>query len=101
MCKNSDNNYIRQQCIISQDFDIIGLAEIYLINGRNIEISGYMWFGQNRKHIHIRAKKESGGVGFLVKQSIYESYDISIIDNEHEGILWLKFSPTFEGTGFC
>ena len=62
----------------------------------------YVWCGQNRKQIHIRVKKGSGGVGFLIKQSLYDEYDISIIDDEHEGILWLKFSPKFDdGTSFC
>ena len=47
-------------------------------------------------------KKRSGGIGFLIKQSLYEEYDVSIIDSETEGILWLKFLTKYViGTGFC
>ena len=53
--------------------------------------------GQNGKHIHIRAKNGSGGVGFVIKESLLESYNINIIDDEHEGILWLKILPRHDG----
>ena len=65
---------------------------IYIVKNNNIfEIRGYVWCVQYRIQIHLRTKKGSGGVGFLIKQSFYEEYDLSIIDSETEGILWLKF----------
>ena len=33
-----------------------------------IGMDGYSWFSNNRNNIHIRAKKGSGGIGFLVKK---------------------------------
>ena len=71
-------------------------------NNKIVEIPLYVWCGQNMKQIHIRTKKGSGGIGFLIKQSLYEEYDVSIIDSETEGILWLKFlTKSVIGTGFC
>ena len=52
-----------------------------------------MWLGQDREIIHIRAKKGSDGVGFLIKQPIFDTYNANIIDDNHEGILWLKSRP--------
>lgn len=50
----------------------------------------YTWFGNNRKNIHINAVKGSGGVGILIKSSVLEQYNISIVDKEYDGILCLK-----------
>ena len=41
----------------------------------------------------MRAKKGSGGVGCFVRNSITQIYNVSIIDEIFEGILWLKFCP--------
>ena len=41
----------------------------------------------------MRAKKGSGGVGCFVRNSITQIYNVSIIDETFEGILWLKFCP--------
>ena len=76
---------------------------ICIVTNNNIfEIPGYVWCVQNQKQIHRRTKKGSGGANFLFKQSLYEEYDLSIIDSETEGILWLKFSSkSVHGTSFC
>jgi len=47
---------------------IVGIAETHLVNDSVINMDNYQWFGNNRKHIHIRAKTGSGGVGILVKK---------------------------------
>ena len=72
------------------NFDILGLAETHLIGDKGIVKTGYTWFGQNRKQLHVRAKKGSGGIGFLVKHYLFETFDIQICDNSYEGILWLQ-----------
>ena len=38
------------------------------------------------------AKRGSGGVGFLVKETLLDFYDCSVLNNEYEGILWIKLS---------
>ena len=52
-----------------------------------IGMDGYSWFSNNRNNIHIRAKKGSGGIGFLVKKYILEQYSVQIEDDTIEGIL--------------
>ena len=47
--------------------------------------------GSNRKNSHIEAMKGSGGVGFLIRNTIMEHYNVMVEDDTKEGILWLKF----------
>lgn len=49
-----------------------------------VYLPGYVWFGNNRKYIHVNAGSGSGGVGFLVNQEFTSSYSISIIDDKNE-----------------
>ena len=72
------------------ELDLIGLAETHLIGNSKVEIPGYTWFGQNRKSLHFRTRKGSGGVGFLVKNSLFDQYDIHVCDDSFEGLLWLE-----------
>ncbi len=39
--------------------------------------------------MHRRAHKGSGGVGFLIKDAVNEEFDITVLDDSHEDILWL------------
>ena len=89
--KDTDSFMLRKELLNHLDLDIIGIADTHLLNTQVIEIDGYSWFGNNRSNIHIRAKKGSGGVGFLVKNDIMGQYDVVIEDDTIEGILWLKF----------
>ena len=63
-----------------------------MTDGHVMSINNYTWFGNNRKHIHRRARTGSGGVGLLVRDSFIERYDIDIVNNEHDGIIWIKCS---------
>ena len=61
-----------------------------MLNECVIDIDGYKWYGFNRENIHRNARSGSGGIGFLVKNSILNDFDVSILDKSFEGILWLK-----------
>lgn len=50
-----------------------------------------VWFGNNRKEIHVHAETGSGGVGAHVKMQLLNIFTISIEDDSEKGILWLKF----------
>ena len=52
---------------------------------------GYSWLAENRK-THSNAKKVSGGVWFLVKSTLYSTYDIMVTESSYEGILWISLS---------
>ena len=60
-----------------------------------MDIEGFKWIGHNRKNLHFRSRVGSGGVGLLIKVELYEQFDISLLNNEFEGILWIKFSEKF------
>lgn len=86
----SENYQLRKDCVNDLELDIIGLAETHLIGNSNINVEGYSWFGQNRRSLHFRARKGSGGVGFLIKNTLFKTFDIRICDDLYEGILWLE-----------
>ena len=65
----------------------MGIAETHLVNDSVINVDNYEWFGNNRKHILIRAKTGSGGVGILVKKDLLSTFKITIEDNSEDGIL--------------
>ena len=77
-----------------------GISETHLYDGQKVELSEYKWYGQNRTK-HIKARKGSGGIGILVKNSLLNYYKVEILDSETEGILCLQFSSKYNDGGFC
>ena len=78
-------------CIRTADIDIIGLAETHLKGNEQIKLDGYRWYVHNRQKIHRKAKSGSGGVGVLIKEKVLKEFEADILDNETDGILWMKF----------
>ena len=74
------------------NLDIIGLAETHLIGNNALVLPGYVWFGQNRRILHRRAVKGSGGVGFFVKHEVAENHQVTVYDSTNEGVLWLQLA---------
>ena len=81
---------IRQTIIDLLNCVITALCETHLVCEEVILQPGYVWFGNNRKNLSPTAVKGSGAVGFLVKQSICQIYDIRILDSTLNDILWIK-----------
>ena len=85
------NSELRKSIINSLNVDIIGLVETHLpSDGDNIELPGFTWFGNCRKLVHIKAKKHSGGVGFLIKNDLFKDFNIQVLDKSFEGIIALE-----------
>lgn len=61
--QNNYNFYVREQ---STKF--LYIAESHLINNDEIHLSGYSWFGNNRKSTHIIASSDSGGGGLVFQK---------------------------------
>ena len=76
------------------NLDIVCINESHLTNGQVIELDGYVWFGNNRTLIDTNAVRGSGGVGILVKQTLLQHFNVSVLDCTFEGILWLKLVHT-------
>ncbi|CAG2197576.1 unnamed protein product [Mytilus edulis] len=93
MCKYintfSDNFNVRLNSISCLNLDVLGIAETHLKKDEVLIVNDFKWFGHNRNGIHKNAKCGSGGVGFLIKDYLTEIFDIGILDQSFEGILWL------------
>ena len=94
--KDTDNYNIRSLCVHELKLHIIGIAETHLTDNNSLYLEGYQWFGNNRKNIHVRAKTGSGGVGFFIKADLLNYFNVSILDDTSEGVLWLKLDHKFE-----
>ena len=79
---------LRQLC--TSEIDILGVAESKLVKEQKLTIDGYEWVGHNRKDLHVNTKCGSGGVGLLVRESLWEIFDFTPLDKSYEGILWVK-----------
>ena len=93
MNTNSENYKTRALCALKFDLDFIGIGETFRVNNQTLKLDGYSWFCNNRENLHPRASRGSGGVGFFVRNSIIHIYNVSILDDSVEGILWLKCTP--------
>ena len=80
-------NQLTQALIKCTDPEVLYLQETHLDSGRIIKINGYYWIRHNRTQKCVRAKKASGGVGFLTKDSVLHQYKIFNIDKSVDGIL--------------
>ena len=89
---NSDNYGARYNCLQLYNLDIIAIIETHLWKEHKLIFDEYEWFGNNRSVMHRRARRGSGGVGFMVKKSLLNSFKCAVIDDEEEGIIWLKLS---------
>ena len=87
---------LRRDIISKHNSDIYAICETHLRNDSDINVDGYKWYGHNRTELHGNAIRGSGGVGFLISDSILVKYDAHIIDNSCEGILWLKLTAKGE-----
>ena len=94
MRKDSDNCKLRQQVIDYCNLDLIGICETYLRAGESLEgyLKHFRWFGNNRKNVHVNARSGSGGVGLFVKETVLSAFDVNVLDENCEDILWVKLS---------
>ncbi|MEW8545344.1 MAG: reverse transcriptase family protein, partial [Candidatus Thiodiazotropha sp.] len=90
--KEAENSNFRQNIIRSLDCDIFSVNETFFRNNETVSIDGYKFYSRNRKNVHKNAKRGSGGVGVFVKAELTQLYDISVLDDVKEDILWLKFA---------
>lgn len=44
-------------------------------------MEGFKWPGHNRQQIHVRAKSGSGVVALLMRTSILEQFQVTIVSN--------------------
>ena len=83
---------LRGNMIKALGLDVICISETFLTKDKCVILDGYTWFGNNRKSISKRAFRGSGGVGILIRNDILQHYNISIISDKFEGILWIQLN---------
>lgn len=96
----SPSSELRENVIVKSNLDIVGICETHLMSNEGISIDNYVWFGNNRKTISPRARKGSGGVGILVKESVLQHFSINVIDCELEGTLCVQFTSLESSDSF-
>ena len=68
------------------------MNETHLKSTQVIELEGYQFYGHNSMSIYVNAPKGSGGVGIFVRNTLFEIFDISVINRSNDGILGLALS---------
>ena len=63
---DKESAHLRELVINSLKPDILSVNETFLKHNEIITVTGYTWFGHNRKDISSRARRGSGGTGFLI-----------------------------------
>lgn len=74
----------------SLNYDIFTVCETFLRESSTPFQEGFKWIGNNRKNIHVKAKRGSGGVGIFIKNEFLENHKVQIIDDKYDDILWIK-----------
>ena len=72
-----------------------------MVGDTGLNIEGYHWIGHNRVNLHVRARTGSGGVGFLIKDTLLDSFNVTVLDRDEEGILWIKLQDKADNTALC
>ncbi|CAC5400384.1 unnamed protein product [Mytilus coruscus] len=96
-----DNSAFRKSVLLCGDYDFIALCETFLRNSDTISVPGYRFVGKNRSVLHRNAKRGSGGVCFLIKDSVYKFFDVTLLDCSKEDILWIKLQEKGSTLCFC
>ena len=74
----------------------MAVVETWLRGEEVIEVDGYRWFGRNRKGLHRKAVRGSGGVGLLIREEVLEGYTIEILESDIEDIMWVRMRQVDE-----
>ena len=76
--------------LTSVNADIILLIETHLKTGDNIDMHNYKTFLHCRTLRHINARRNFGGTAILVKETLFDDYEIYEIDKNVDGICIFK-----------
>ena len=60
---------------------MVTLVKTWLKGDEEVVVEGYKWFGNNRKHLHRKAVRGSGGVGVLIREEVLKRYQ-EILETE-------------------
>ena len=90
---NKLGNNLIANIMFHLDLDILCVCETFLRNNDCPPSNhNYIWFGSNRKLLSKKATRGSGGVGVFINQSLLRSFNVNVLDNSVDDILWLSFT---------
>ena len=95
------NSRIRKDILHALSIDIIGVTETFLKSNDVLSLPGYVWYGQNRQMLHVRANRGSGGIGCFVKAKLLDYFECHVINNSFEGILIIQLCNKYSGFKIC
>ena len=72
--------------------DVIALVETWLKGDEVIGVECYVWFGRNRRSLHRKAVRGSGGVGLLIHTEELEGWEIEVLDTDVVDVVWVRLS---------
>ena len=61
------------------------------LGNSQLSVDALQWLANNIKGVHKNATHGSGGVGILLGDCIAKQFDLSVIDNNADGILGVRF----------
>ena len=99
--RQCDNSQFRNHVVNNFNFDILCLCETFLRKDENIEIEGYKCYRRNRDVLHVNSRRGSGGVAILIKTEILELFEVEILNDDIQDILWLKLSKNNDSFCIC
>ena len=75
------------------DPDIISLCETHLNSDENNDIleHKYAAYYYSRRYTNVNARRHFGGVAVFVKRTLFNDYNVYVVDKYKDGILALKF----------
>ena len=82
----------RAKVISGYNPDIACIVETWLREGEEVEFEDYNWVAHNRGQLNKNAVRGSGGVGLLVKHTMYRSWSVEVVNIEIEDVMWVKFA---------
>ena len=62
-------------------------------------VEGYRWFGCNRRTLHRKAVRGSGGVGVVIREELLKEYAVEGLDSDVDDVMWLRLSNEEEEEG--
>ena len=85
---------MHEKCLDNLKFDIVGIEETHLINKQELKLKNHTnHIGMiYRRDIHFCTDIGFGGVGFLIKKTLLNDFNVFVLDDSYKGILWPKFN---------
>ena len=79
----------------------MALCETFLRGSDILSVPGYKFIGNNRLVLHQNARRGSGGVCFLIKDKIFDLFNVSVLDSSKQDILWIKLKSKESDLCYC